>query len=340
MALTLNTNIIISLLMVLSIWASLAMSRTLYEASIAERHEQWMARHGRTYEDQAEKEKRFKIFKQNLEFIEKFNNAGNQTYKLSINQFADLTDDEFLASRTGYKPVPSQSRTATTSFGYENLTEVPTSLDWREKDAVTQVKDQGNCGCCWAFSAVAAMEGITQIKTGKLISLSEQQLLDCSTNGNNQGCNGGMMENAYNYIINNQGLTSETNYPYQATEGTCDTQQETAPAAQIQSYEKVPSNNEEALLQAVAKQPVSVAIDSSGFRYYNGGVFDGNCGTNLNHAVTIIGYGTADDGTKYWLIKNSWGQTWGENGYMRIKRDVEAVEGLCGLAKDASYPVA
>ncbi|KAJ0081461.1 hypothetical protein Patl1_10543 [Pistacia atlantica] len=301
MALTLNTNIIISLLMVLSIWASLAMSRTLYEASIAERHEQWMARHGRTYEDQAEKEKRFKIFKQNLEFIEKFNNVGNQTYKLSINQFADLTDDEFLASRTGYKPIPSQSRTATTSFGYENLTEVPTSLDWREKDAVTQVKDQGNCGCCWAFSAVAAMEGITQIKTG---------------------------------------LTSETNYPYQATEGTCDTQQETAPAAQIQSYEKVPSNNEEALLQAVAKQPVSVAIDSSGFRYYNGGVFDGNCGTNLNHAVTIIGYGTADDGTKYWLIKNSWGQTWGENGYMRIKRDVEAAEGLCGLAKDASYPVA
>ncbi|XP_044462427.1 zingipain-2-like [Mangifera indica] len=337
MALTLNINVIVCLFMILSSWASLAMSRTLHEAAMDEKHEQWMVRHGRTYKDQAEKEMRFKIFKQNLEFIQNFNKAGNRSYNLSINQFADLTDEEFLASRTGYKPMPAQSRTSSTSFTYQSLTEVPSSLDWRENGAVTEVKDQGNCGCCWAFSAVAAVEGITQIKTGTLTSLSEQQLLDCSTNGNN-GCNGGLMENAFEYIIDNKGLTSESNYTYQETEGTCDTQVE--PVAQIQSYEKVPSNNEKALLQAVAKQPVSVAIDASGIKYYSSGVFDGDCGTSLNHAVTIIGYGTADDGTEYWLIKNSWGESWGENGYMRIKKDADAAEGLCGLAMDASYPIA
>ncbi|XP_044462418.1 zingipain-2-like [Mangifera indica] len=337
MALTLNINVIVSLFMILSSWASLAMSRTLHEAAMDEKHEQWMVRHGRTYKDQAEKEMRFKIFKQNLEFIQNFNKAGNRSYNLSINQFADLTDEEFLASRTGYKPMPAQSRTSSTSFTYQSLTEAPSSLDWRENGAVTEVKDQGNCGCCWAFSAVAAVEGITQIKTGTLTSLSEQQLLDCSTNGN-YGCNGGLMENAFEYIIDNKGLTSESNYVYQETEGICDTQME--PVAQIQSYEKVPSNSEKALLQAVAKQPVSVAIDASGIKYYSGGVFDGDCGTSLNHAVTIIGYGTADDGTEYWLIKNSWGESWGENGYMRIKKDADAAEGLCGLAMDASYPIA
>lgn len=146
MALTLNINVIVSLFMILSSWASLAMSRTLHEAAMDEKHEQWMVRHGRTYKDQAEKEMRFKIFKQNLEFIQNFNKAGNRSYNLSINQFADLTDEEFLASRTGYKPMPAQSRTSSTSFTYQSLTEVPSSLDWRENGAVTEVKDQGNCG--------------------------------------------------------------------------------------------------------------------------------------------------------------------------------------------------
>ncbi|XP_044461281.1 ervatamin-B-like [Mangifera indica] len=337
MALTLNTNVIVFLFMILGTWASLAMSRTLHEAAMVEKHEQWMVQHGRTYEDQAEKEMRFEIFKQNLEFIENFNKAGNRSYSLSINQFSDLTDEEFLASHTGYKLIHAQSRISTTSFSYENQTEVPSSLNWREQGAVTDVKDQGSCGCCWAFSAVAAMEGITKIKKGTLISLSEQQLLDCSTNGN-YGCNGGLMNNAFEYIIDNQGLTSESNYEYQEMQGNCQTQMELV--AQIQSYQKVPRNNEEALLQAVAKQPVSIAIDASGIKSYSGGIFDGDCGTNLNHAVTIIGYGSETDGTEFWLIKNSWGETWGEDGYIKMKRNADAAEGLCGLAMDASYPIA
>nr|POE71014.1 senescence-specific cysteine protease sag39 [Quercus suber] len=317
------------------------MCRTLLEDSLAERHEQWMVQYGRSYKDSAEKEKRFKIFKDNVEYIDKFNNEGNRTFKLSANVFADLTNEEFVASHTGYKISPQPSSLKAKSLKYENLTEIPTTMDWREKGAVTSIKDQGRCGCCWAFSAVAAVEGITQIKTGNLISLSEQQLVDCAVEGN-RGCNGGWMDNAFRYIIKNQGLSTEEKYPYETMQGTCDHEKESIYAAQISAFEDVPSNNEEALLQAVAKQPVSIALDGSGpnFQFYKSGVFVEECGTRLTHAVTAIGYGISDDGTKYWLMKNSWGTRWGENGYMRIQRDTGATEGLCGLAQKASYPVA
>ncbi|XVF40357.1 hypothetical protein PTKIN_Ptkin01aG0107000 [Pterospermum kingtungense] len=331
----------IVLFLIFGTLASQAMSRTLQEAVIANKHEQWMARYGRVYENQSEKDRRFKIFKDNLEYIDNFNSAGNRSYKLSINEFSDFTHEEFLAAYTGYKKrYNPTSKTITSSFMYENLTDIPTSLDWRDQGAVTPIKNQGSCGCCWAFSAVAAMEGITQIKTGKLISMSEQQLLDCSTNGN-EGCNGGWMTNAFQYIMENQGLTTEENYPYQQIQGTCAIEKAQSQVADISNYEEVPSNDEEALLKAVANQPVSVALDGSGpeFRSYSSGVFNGDCGSALTHAVTIIGYGTSDeDGKKYWLIKNSWGQSWGENGYMRIERDVATPGGLCGLAIKASYP--
>ncbi|GJX10906.1 senescence-specific cysteine protease SAG39-like protein [Tanacetum coccineum] len=263
------------------------------------------------YKDAYEKEQRSKIYQENVQYIESFNNAMNKGYKLAVNE-------------------------------YENVTAVPSSMDWRKKGAVTPIKDQGQCGCCWAFSAVAAMEGITQLKTGKLISLSEQELVDCDTSGVDQGCEGGLMDNTFDFIISNKGLTSESNYPYKGVDGTCNSNEESNHAATITGHEDVPANSESALLKAVASQPVSVAIDASGsdFQFYSSGVFTGECGTELDHGVTAVGYGTSDDGTKYWLVKNSWGTSWGQEGYIMMERDVDAKEGICGIAMQASYPTA
>ncbi|KAM7500712.1 hypothetical protein LguiA_025126 [Lonicera macranthoides] len=342
MALSIERKLIFTALIVLGMWASQATSRTLPEKSMTDRHEEWMTRYGRVYKDNAEKERRFNIFKNNVEFIESFNSAGKHPYKLGINEFADQTNEEFKTSRNGLK-IPSSPKSAqTTPFRYENVTAVPSSMDWRKKGAVTPIKNQGQCGSCWAFSTIAATEGINQLKTGKLISLSEQELVDCDRSGEDQGCEGGEMEDGFVFIVKNKGIATEATYPYNAADGTCNTQKEASRAAKITGYEKVPANSEVALLKAVANQPISVSIDASGyaFQLYSSGVFTGECGTDLDHGVTAVGYGTTSDGIKYWLVKNSWGTSWGDGGYIMMQRDVEAKEGLCGIAMDSSYPTA
>ncbi|KAG9453772.1 hypothetical protein H6P81_006676 [Aristolochia fimbriata] len=322
-------------------------ARSQPEASMRRMFKEWMKRNGRLYGTLAERMHRFRIFKSNVKFIHAFNRARDKSYNLSVNQFADLTNQEFKASRNGFNKHSHHKMggtTASTPFRYQNATP-PTSIDWRKNGAVTPIKDQGQCGCCWAFSAVAAMEGITKLSAGNLISLSEQELVDCDRNGEDQGCEGGLMDNAFQFIQHNGGLTTEADYPFVGADGTCDTNAtsgHSAAAATIGGYEDVPANSEESLMKAVANQPVSVAIDASGsgFQFYSSGVFAGECGTDLDHGVTAVGYGTTEDGTEYWLVKNSWGLSWGEEGYVRMKKDVGAAEGICGIAMQASYPTA
>ncbi|XP_062213253.1 senescence-specific cysteine protease SAG39-like [Phragmites australis] len=313
------------------------------DATMAVRHEKWMAEHGRTYKDETEKARRLEIFRANARLIDSFNAAGAHSHRLATNRFADLTDDEFRAARTGYRRPQTVAGARGGRFRYENfsLADAPRSIDWRKKGAVTGVKDQGSCGCCWAFSAVAAVEGLTKIRTGRLVSLSEQELVDCDVYGDDQGCDGGFMDNAFDFIERRGGLASESGYPYRGEDGSCRSDAADAGAASIRGHEDVPANNEAALVAAVAHQPVSVAINGADhvFKFYDGGVLGGDgCDTELNHAITAVGYGTASDGTRYWVMKNSWGKSWGEGGYVRIRRGVRG-EGVCGLAKMPSYPV-
>ncbi|KAJ6799421.1 senescence-specific cysteine protease SAG39-like [Iris pallida] len=341
----------LALLIFVAIWASQgAATRILIneKPTMSERHEQWMAQHGRVYKNAAEKADRFEIFQANVERIESFNADQSHKFKLGVNQFADLTNEEFRSRNTLRRPSSSSSKGSASlvlgskSFKYENVTAVPATMDWRTKGAVTPIKDQGQCGSCWAFSAVAATEGITKLSTGKLVSLSEQEIVDCDVTSDDQGCNGGEMDDAFKYIIKNKGITTEANYPYTASDGTCNTKKAASHAASIAGFEDVTANSEAALLKAAASQPVAVAIDAGGFAFqmYSSGVFTGDCGTDLDHGVAVVGYGATSDGTKYWLVKNSWGTSWGEDGYIRMERDVDAKEGLCGIAMDASYPTA
>jgi len=195
-------------------------------------------------------------------------------------------------------------------------------------------------GSCWAFSTVASIEGLHHITKGELVSLSEQELVDC-VRGDSEGCNGGYVEDAFEFLAKKGGIASETNYPYKGVNKSCKVKKERdGVAIKIKGYEKVPANSEKALLKAVAHQPVSAYVEAGGsaFQFYSSGIFTGKCGTDMDHSVTVVGYGKGGDGTKYWLVKNSWGTEWGEKGYIRMKRDIRAKEGLCGIATSASYP--
>jgi cathepsin L len=279
---------------------------------------------------------RYAIFKRNVDFIHR-HNEGNFSYSLGMNAFGDMSFDEFHSTHTGLKPVKNSHLRSKNAPKPSNVAP-PTSVDWRKQGAVTPVKDQGMCGSCWAFSATGSIEGAWKIAKNPLASLSEQQLVDCSSAQGNQGCNGGLMDQAFQYVMDNKGITSETKYPYTAKDGDC---KDPLPAsvAKITSFTDVTANSDAAMQAAVAMGPVSVAIeaDQEVFQFYKSGVFDDpTCGDQLDHGVLAVGYDT--QGKKgYWIVKNSWGDSWGNKGYILMAR--KDGEGECGINMMSSYPV-
>ncbi|CAL9758747.1 unnamed protein product [Musa acuminata subsp. burmannicoides] len=306
-------------------------------------YEEWMAKHRRSYDAVGEKEKRFEVFKDNLRFVDAHNaaaEAGGRGFHLGLNRFADLTNEEYRAAYLATRPPATAGRNRVASHRYVHHAgdELPASVDWRAEGAVAAVKDQGRCASGWAFATIAAVEGINKIVTGDLIRLSEQELVDCDT-AYNLGCNGGIVDYAFAFIISNGGIDTEDDYPYKGHEDKCNWLRKNAKAVSIDGFEDVPTNDEKALLKAVANQPVSVAIEAGSreFQLYRSGVFTGRCGTDLDHGAVIVGYGT-DHGKDYWIVRNSWGEDWGEAGYIRMERSVNTSAGKCGIAMLPSYP--
>ncbi|CAM9288002.1 unnamed protein product [Choristocarpus tenellus] len=310
------------------------MARSLFQS--------WKVDFGVSYSDIHEEESRLAAFMETLKRLQR--HSG--TYSAGLNKFADITWEEFQSSRLGFNGLtesqncsathrhPGQFRSAVGPFSSP-----PPSMDWRDAGAVSQVKDQSHCGSCWTFSTTGCLESHHFLRTGEMVLLSEQQLVDCAQAFDNHGCNGGLPSHAFQYAASVGGLDTEEAYPYLGEDSTC----HFVPAdvgAQVVRSVNITFQDEGELLEAVGNiGPVSIAFQvADNFRDYDGGVYDNpDCGTapdEVNHAVLAVGYDTTEDGVDYWIVKNSWGEDWGLNGYFHIARG----KNMCGLADCASFP--
>lgn len=291
------------------------------------------------YANEQEFQFRKSIFESNLEKILKINNDSSNTWKAGVNDLTDRTDSE-LESLRGYNKGLANLHKKQTAFKFTevNLTNLPTSVDWREKGVVNNVKDQSACGSCWAFSTTSVFESHIAIQTGKLFNLSEQQLVDCVQNphhcGGKGGCEGATQELGFDYYHTTGGAIENSNYKYRARDGTC---QDTKfpKVASIDGYRQLKTNDYNDLLQTLATEgPVSISVDATTWSFYSGGILNfKDCGSTINHAVVAVGYGE-ENGKKYWIVRNSWGSGWGENGYIRIAREDSAADVTCAVDKD------
>ncbi|XP_034579521.2 senescence-specific cysteine protease SAG39 [Setaria viridis] len=338
-----------------------------HELLMLERFHGWMAEHGRSYATAEEKLRRFEIYRRNVEFIEAANRDGRLTYTLGENAFTDLTHEEFLATHTNRAPrpeeedeEPEEETVITTRAGHVSegpylpaVDKVPDRVNWTAEGKVTEVKNQEQCGSCWAFAAVAVIESAYAIaKRVQPPELSEQELIDCDSY--DSGCSSGLPWSAMKWVKKHGGIALDSQYPYKERKDACQEKKRLPHDVSVRDFEFV-KKSEEALMTAVARRPVAVGFDSHDdcFQHYTHGVYNSMCikngelvgpacsGDKLNHDMAIVGYvGKGNDKGKYWIAKNSWGKGWGQQGYVWLKKDVADPEGLCGIvATRPSYPI-
>jgi cathepsin L len=330
-------------------FAELNLRRELFSKNIHDReyYEEkfvnWIEKFNITVNDGSHFTHMLSNFANNDDTIHLHNSDNDNTYELGHNKFSHMSFDEFKAYVRLGLDERIEETIANNVEKSADLTALPTSVDWTTKGAVTGVKDQGNCGSCWSFSATGALEGAYKIKYGTLISFSEQNLVSCDTI--DSACNGGLMDNAFTWTKSNGGLCTESGYPYTSgstgQKGTCYTTCSKNTGVAPKSFTDVAKNSDSALMTALVQQPVSVAIQANqpAFQLYKSGVLTGSCGTNLDHGVLAVGYGTWTDGTDYYKVKNSWGTGWGMSGYILIQRGNPQRCGECGiLCGPPSYP--
>jgi len=340
--------------------------------------ERFTKQHKKQYKSHGEYRKRYGVWKENLDFVRKWNSDQSSAFEVGMNEFADLTDDEFAASylnknlhdeylnsetfksetllqeSSGVRGKATESEEAKDNQGYydirwhKNTGESPDKQDWTEKGAVSAVNNQAKCFACYAFAAAGAIEGAVKLRTGKLRKLSAQQIVDCSVPSSgfmNHGCKGGTMVKSYKYIIKN-GLMPWEDYGYRTSLNSrpecklmysrCKFKKHKV-VQTIKGYVNIRKGVENDLKNAVGMRPVSAAIDAHHrpFKLYRSGVFSlASCTTHLTHGLLVVGYGEKD-GHKYWKVKNSWGTTWGHNGYGMVIRD----RNMCAIGNWANYPI-